>query len=70
MLAQDVCLVIVAVIEQRQALAQPIGKAIELDAALGRMVKAKMTPASVACTPLLNMQNHNSKPSTEYGARR
>ena len=36
MLAQDVCLVIVAVIEQRQALAQPIGEAIELDAALGR----------------------------------
>ena len=36
MLAQDVCLVVVAVIEQRQALAQPIGEAIELDAALGR----------------------------------
>ena len=36
MLAQDVRLVVVAVIEQRQALAQPIGKAIELDAALGR----------------------------------
>ena len=37
---------------------------------LAGMVKAKMTPASVACTPLLNMQNHNSRPSTEYGARR
>ena len=36
MLAQDVCLIIVAVIEQRQALAQPIGEAIELDATLGR----------------------------------
>ena len=36
MLAQDVCLVVVAVIEQRQALAQPIGETIELDAALGR----------------------------------
>ena len=41
MLAQDVCLVIVAVIEQRQALAQPIGKAIELDAALGRDGKSQ-----------------------------
>ena len=36
MLAQDVCLVVVAVVEQRQALDQPIGKAIELNAALGR----------------------------------
>ena len=36
MLAQDVCLVVVAVVEQRQALAQPIGEAIELNAALGR----------------------------------
>ena len=36
MLTQDVRLVIVAVIEQRQALPQPIGEAIELDAALGR----------------------------------
>ena len=36
MLAQDVRLVIVTVVEQRQALAQPIGKAIELNAALGR----------------------------------
>ena len=35
-LAQDVRLVVVAVVEQRQALAQPIGQAIELDAALGR----------------------------------
>ena len=33
MLARDVRLVVVAVIEQRQALAQPIGEAIELDAA-------------------------------------
>lgn len=36
MLAQDVRLVIVAVVEQRQAFAQPIGKAIELNTALGR----------------------------------
>lgn len=36
MLAQDVRLVVVAIIEQRQALAQPIGEAIELDTALGR----------------------------------
>ena len=35
-LAQDVRLVVVAVVEQRQALAKPIGEAIELDAALGR----------------------------------
>ena len=35
-LTQDVRLVVVAVVEQRQALAQPVGKAIELDAALGR----------------------------------
>ena len=36
MLAQDVRLVVVAVIEQRQALAQPVSQTIELDAALGR----------------------------------
>ena len=36
MLAQDVRLVVVAVIEQRQALAQPIGEAIKLNTALGR----------------------------------
>ena len=41
MLAQDVCLVVVAVIEQWQALAQPIGEAIELDAALGRNGKGQ-----------------------------
>ena len=35
-LAQDMRLVVVSIIEQRQALAQPIGEAIELDAALGR----------------------------------
>ena len=36
MLAQDVRLIVVAVIEQRQALAQPIGEAIKLNTALGR----------------------------------
>ena len=40
-LAQDVRLVVVAVVEQRQALAQPIGEAIELDAALSRNGKGQ-----------------------------
>ena len=36
MLAQDVRLVVVAVVEQWQALAQPVGQAVELNATLGR----------------------------------
>ena len=35
-LAQDVRLVVVAVVEQWQALAQPVGQAVELNATLGR----------------------------------
>ncbi len=42
-------LVVVAVIERRRTSAHAqSGEAVELDAALAGMVKAKMTPASVA----------------------